>query len=58
MPGITGHYDDYAEAARDLYADVVADGDLSFDANPTISESEHGAYVAAWVWVDRSLVTK
>lgn len=47
--------DQYRKLAREQYA---ADGSIEFDDYPLVSESEEGAYVAAWVWVYRPEATK
>ena len=40
----------YRNAARKLYADP-SDDDIEIDPGAVVSESESGAFVAAWVWV-------
>jgi hypothetical protein len=44
------HLSHYVSAARDRYVD---EGVIEIDDHPVVSNSEDGAYVAAWVWVDR-----
>ncbi|MFM0031769.1 hypothetical protein PQR70_36730 [Paraburkholderia madseniana] len=41
----------FIEAAERLFD--LGTGDISFDAAPIVLPSEHGAYVSAWVWVER-----
>lgn len=43
----------YREAAKDVYAEHSF---MEFDDNAvvSVSETEQGAYVQAWVWVDSS----
>jgi hypothetical protein len=43
--------DSYIEAARDEYQ---RDGEIEIDDDAVVSHSEEGAYVAAWVWVDKT----
>lgn len=40
----------YVQKAREKY-EYLSDGDVDIDENPTVSASDNGAYVAAWVWV-------
>jgi hypothetical protein len=41
----------YIEAAREHHA--MSEGDVEVDDNAVVSRgSDHGAYVAAWVWVE------
>ena len=44
----------YREAAREL--NFVNDGECEVDDHGVVSWSDEGAYVMAWVWVDRSAV--
>jgi hypothetical protein len=45
-------------AAHDLYVargkSSLTDGDINVDEGAVVSESDEGAYVAAWVWVRAS----
>lgn len=43
-------FDSYIQAARDEYQ---RDGEIEIDDDAAVSHSEEGAYVAAWVWVDK-----
>jgi hypothetical protein len=43
----------YVETAKRKYAESMRDGDMRFEDEPCVVESEHGAYVAAYVWVWR-----
>lgn len=50
----------YRKAATELYErrskSSLDDGDINVDrlvSGPVVSESDEGAYVAAWVWVRR-----
>lgn len=47
----------YRNAASEMYTGhggQFSDGDINVDANAVVSQSDEGAYVAAWVWVPRS----
>ena len=33
--------------------DYTSEGEIEIDSEPIVSSSEEGAYVQAWVWVDR-----
>ena len=41
----------YVEAARNRHQE---DGEVEIDDGAVVSDSDEGAYVAAWVWVDKS----
>lgn len=45
----------FREKARGIYANGCggdfSDGDINVDDDAVVSESDEGAYVAAWVWV-------
>ncbi len=55
MPSTTPELDAaYREAAGEKYAE---EGRIEIDSDAVVSHGEDkGAYVAAWVWVDRDLV--
>lgn len=44
----------FVEAARNL--SFMRDGECEVDDHATVSDSEDGAYVMAWAWVDRTEV--
>ena len=47
----------YRKAAQAIYAGGTggqfSDGDINIDDDAVVSESDEGAYVAAWVWVPK-----
>lgn len=48
------HAEGYRQAAKRLYyghGGTFSDGDIDIDSDAVVSESDEGAYVAAWVWV-------
>ena len=45
----------YRHAAKRLHA---AEGEIEFDADAAVSPSEDGAYVQAWIWVDREALSQ
>lgn len=44
----------FVDAARHL--EFIRDGECEIDDSAVVSHSEDGAYVMAWVWVDRTQV--
>ena len=46
---------EYRRKAQEIYASGTGgqfgDGDINVDDDAIVSESDEGAYVAAWVWV-------
>ena len=44
----------YISRARQLYIDST--DDIEIDDSPDVSDAGYGAWVAAWVWVDREEV--
>lgn len=40
------------KAIRDAARDIYESDDIQIDADAVVSESEDGAFVQAWVWVD------
>jgi hypothetical protein len=53
-------HDDYRTAARDSYTGCgghYSDGDIDVDEDAVVSESDEGAYVAAWVWIPNAIDT-
>ncbi len=49
-PATTPATPEQIQRARQLYAER-SDDDVEIDDNATISESENGVWVSAWVWV-------
>lgn len=42
--------DQYRQKAKSIWED---EGQIEIDQNAVVSESENGAYVQAWVWVEK-----
>lgn len=49
------HSTAYREKAKELHV-WYSDGDVNVDECAVVSESDEGAYVAAWVWVPREAI--
>lgn len=43
----------FIAAAKKHYDPMFSDGDLDWDDDPIVSDSEEGAFVNAWLWVPR-----
>lgn len=46
-----GEDNDFAKAAKDMYG---SEGSVEIDSTTVLSESDGGAYVMAWVWVENA----
>lgn len=42
--------DQFRSVAHERYV-CGSDGDIDMDENAVVSQSDEGAYVAAWIWV-------
>ena len=53
-PTESDHTDAYRRAAKALHE---AEGEIEFDTDAVVSLGDNGAYVQAWIWVDKDALT-